>query len=107
MHNLPVILQAQGSGIMQVVFFLAIIVIFYFFMIRPQVKKQKTEKQFRESLQKGAKIVTIGGVHGRIVDVNERTFTVEIDTNVKVRLEKSAVSAEATRSLETNVVKAS
>ena len=92
---------------MQVVFFLAIIVIFYFFMIRPQVKKQKTEKQFRESLQKGAKIVTIGGVHGRIIDVNDRTFTVEIDTNVKVRLEKSAVSAEATRSLETNVVKAS
>lgn len=85
---------------MQLVFLVAIIVVFYFFMIRPQVKKQKQEKEFRESLQKGAKIVTIGGIHGRILEVNDKTFLVEIDSNVKVRLEKSAVSADATRGLE-------
>ncbi len=95
-----ILLQQQGGGAMQLVFLVAIIVVFYFFMIRPQVKKQKLEKNFRESLEKGAKIVTIGGIHGRIVEVNEKTFLVEIDSNVKVRLEKSAVSADATRGLE-------
>ena len=84
---------------MQLVFLVAIIVVFYFFMIRPQMKKRKQEKEFRESIQKGAKIVTIGGIHGRILEVNETTFMVEIDTNVKVRLEKSAISADATRTL--------
>ncbi|MBP6533274.1 MAG: preprotein translocase subunit YajC [Bacteroidia bacterium] len=92
--------QQQGGGAMQLVFLVAIIVVFYFFMIRPQMKKQKQEKEFRESLQKGAKVVTIGGIHGRILEVNDRTFMVEIDTNVKVRVEKSAVSADATRGLE-------
>jgi preprotein translocase subunit YajC len=95
-----ILLQQQGGGGMQIVFLIAIIVVFYFFMIRPQMKKQKTEKQFRESLQKGAKVVTIGGIHGRIIDVSDRTFLVEIDSNVKVRVEKSAISADATRSLD-------
>ncbi len=85
---------------MQIVFLVSIIVVFYLFMIRPQVKKQKAEKTFRETLTKGAKVVTIGGIHGRIVEVNDKTFMVEIDTNVKVRVEKSAVSADATRALE-------
>ena len=77
-----------------------IIVIFYFFMIRPQMKKAKLEKQFKDSLQKGDKIVTIGGIHGRIVEVADTTFLIEIDSNVKVRLEKSAVSAEATKQFQ-------
>lgn len=85
---------------MNIVFLLSIIVVFYFFMIRPQVKKQKQEKEFRESLTKGAKIVTIGGIHGRIIEVNDRTFLVEIDSNVRVKLEKTAVSADATRTLD-------
>src|SRR4051812_41446772 len=100
---ISILLQAQGSNAMSLVFLVAIIVVFYFFMIRPQMKKQKVERDFRNSLQKGAKIVTIGGIHGRIIEVNEKTFMVEIDTNVKVRLEKSAVSAEATKAIESNV----
>ncbi|HNP49701.1 MAG TPA: preprotein translocase subunit YajC [Bacteroidia bacterium] len=99
---LSILLQAsgQGGGIMQIVFLVSIIVVFYLFMIRPQVKKQKAEKEFRETLTKGTKVVTIGGIHGRILEVNDRTFMIEIDTNVKVRVEKSAVSAEATKSLD-------
>ena len=77
---------------------LLIIVIFYFFMIRPQSKKMKEEKSFREGLGKGDKIVTLGGIHGRIVEVQEKIFMVEIDTNVKVRMEKTGISAEATKS---------
>ena len=61
------------------------------------MKKSKLERQFKETLQKGDKIITIGGVHGRIVEIADTTFLVEIDSNVKVRLEKSAVSAEATK----------
>ena len=94
--------QPQGGGSMQLLFLVAIIFVFYFFMIRPQMKKQKVEKEFRNTLEKGAKVVTIGGLHGRILDVSDRTFLIEIDSekNVKVRVEKSAISAEATKALE-------
>lgn len=85
---------------MQVVFLVAIIVVFYFFMIRPQMRKQKAEQNFRTTLEKGAKIVTIGGIHGRIVEVSDKTFLVEVDSNVKMRIEKSAISAEATKALD-------
>ena len=105
MNNLIfVILQnQQGGGAMQLVFLAAIVVVFYFFMIRPQMKKQKTEREFRTSLQKGAKVVTIGGIHGRIIEVNDTTFILEIDNNVKIKIEKSAISAEATKILDKNV----
>jgi preprotein translocase subunit YajC len=94
--------QPQGGGMMQMLFLVAIIVVFYFFMIRPQVKKQKAEQQFRNSLEKGTKVVTIGGIHGKIVEVTEKTFLIEIDTNVRVRCERSAISADATKALEGN-----
>ncbi len=95
---LSIILQAQGNPAMSNLLMIGMIVIvFYFFMIRPQMKKAKTEKQFKESITKGDKIVTIGGVHGKIVDVNDKTFLLEIDNNVRVKIEKSAVSAEATK----------
>ena len=101
MTNLLIILQAQGgSGMMQLVFLVAIIGVFYFFMIRPQMKKQKMEAKFRSTLEKGTKVVTIGGIHGRIVEVQDTTFMIEIDSNVKVKVEKTAVSAEATKALE-------
>ncbi len=105
MYNLISILpQAQqGGGMMQMVFLLAIVVVFYFFMIRPQVRKQKAEKEFRTTLEKGAKVVTIGGIYGKIVEVNDKTFMLEIDNNVKVKIEKSAISAEATKAIEQNV----
>ena len=90
--------SAPGGGAMgQLVMILLIIVIFYFFMIRPQMKKAKQEKVFKEGLVKGDKVVTIGGVHGKIVDVAETTFIVEVDNNVKLKIEKTAVSAEATK----------
>jgi preprotein translocase subunit YajC len=108
MNLLSIFLQAPaaGGGYGSILFLVLIIVVFYFFMIRPQTKKAKLEREFRESLQKGAKVVTIGGIHGRILEVNETTFMVEIDTNVKVRVEKTAVSADATKAVNSNVEKA-
>lgn len=94
-----IILQAPAGpgGMANLVMILLIIVIFYFFMIRPQMKKSKLERQFKETLQKGEKVITIGGLHGKIVEIADTTFLIEVDANVKVRLEKSAISAEATK----------
>ena len=81
----------------------AIFVVMYFFMIRPQTKKAKDQKTFLDSLQKGDKIVTVAGIHGRILKVNENgTIDVEIDTNTKVVMERSGISMEYTRTLQQN-----
>ena len=91
------ILLEAGGGIQQFMMIGLIIIVFYFFMIRPQMKKAKDEKQFKESIKKGDKVVTIGGVHGKVLEVNDKTFMMEIDNNVKVKIEKSGISAEATK----------
>ncbi len=77
--------------------FILIIVVIYFFMIRPQAKKAKEQKKFRENIQKGDKVVTIGGLHGKVLEVEDNTFVVDIGSNQKVTLEKSAVSMESTQ----------
>ncbi len=77
-----------------------IAVVFYFFMIRPQVKKQKDQKKYVNELKKGDRVVTTAGIHGRIIDVAETTFLVEVD-NGKIRFDKSAISLEASKALNT------
>ena len=67
------------------------IVVFYFFMIRPQQKKQKELKKFRENLAIGDKVVTIGGVHGKILEINDTTVLINSEGS-KIRFEKSAIS---------------
>jgi preprotein translocase subunit YajC len=76
-----------GNAIMLVL----IIVIFYFFMMRPQMKKQKELKKFRENLAVGDKVVTIGGIHGKILAVDESTILIATESG-KLRLDKTAVS---------------
>lgn len=83
-----------GSGYFMLIFLGLMILVFYFFMIRPQQKKQKQVQQFRENLKKGDKVVTIGGIHGKISDVQEGTFTIEIADNVKITIEKAAVAID-------------
>ena len=83
----------------QFIFLIPIMLVFYFFMIRPQMKKSKQQKKFREEIGKGDKIVTIGGLHGKILEVEETTFIVELYDKTHVRLEKSAVSMETTMAL--------
>lgn len=98
MLNTLLMTGAQGSGNPIATFlpFILIIVVFYFFMIRPQMKKAKDQKLFRENIKKGDKIVTIGGIHGKIVDVQETTFTIEVEGGNKLKIEKSAVSMDST-----------
>ena len=93
MNVLNVLLQAGGGGAMSsIIMLVAIIVIFYFFMIRPQQKRQKEEKKFREALTKGQRVVTIGGLHGKIAYVRETTVLIEVANDVKIEVEKTAVA---------------
>ena len=68
-----------------------IIVVFYFFMIRPQMKKQKEVAAFRNSLAKGDKVVTTGGIYGKIIEMKDTTVLLQVDDNVKLRVDKAAI----------------
>ena len=96
MNNLlNVLLMTQPTGdqnpIMSFLPLLLIIVVFYFFMIRPQMKKQKDLRKYRESLQKGDKVITTGGIYGKINALKDNHIIVEIDDNVKIKIDKSAI----------------
>lgn len=93
MDFLTIILQepASPSPLTSLLPLLLIIVVFYFFMIRPQVKKQKELKNYRSAISKGEKIVTTGGVYGKVTDVKDQTLTVEIADNVRIKVDKNAV----------------
>jgi len=84
---------------------LLIIVVFYFFMIRPQMKKAKDHKKFVEELKKGDKVITTAGIHGKIVDLNETTFLIEVESGTKIRFEKSSVSLESSKALNQSAAK--
>jgi preprotein translocase subunit YajC len=101
-----ILLQASAGGLGSygsLVPMVLIIVVFYFFMIRPQVKKQKDQKKYVEELKKGDRVITTAGIHGRIIDLNDTTFLVEVE-NGKIRFDKSAISLESSRALNTPVV---
>ncbi len=73
---------------------IAIIVVFYFFMIRPQAKKLKDQKNFVSNLQKGDRVITQSGIHGKIVELDPAYVVLEVDHNVRIKFEKSAISLE-------------
>jgi preprotein translocase subunit YajC len=91
-----ILAQAEAGGsqamIYQVVMWVGIIGVFYFFMIRPQQKKQKEQKELLGNLKKGDQVVTIGGIHARIYTVEDATVTLELDKGVKLTVDKSAIS---------------
>jgi preprotein translocase subunit YajC len=84
------------SPVPSFVFLLLIIVVFYFFMIRPQMKKQKDLKSYRENLSKGDKVVTTGGIYGKLLDIKDQTVTVEIADNVRIKIDKNAILKDNT-----------
>ena len=80
-----------GSGMMNLVMIVMLIAIFYFFMIAPQQKKQKKINAFRESLKKGDKVMTAGGIYGRIREINDTFVLLEIDNNVTIKIDKNSI----------------
>ncbi|MCK4921529.1 MAG: preprotein translocase subunit YajC [Bacteroidales bacterium] len=96
MNLLTIFLQTPAAGdqpnaLTSLLPLLLIIVVFYFFMIRPQVKKQKELKTYRSGIQKGDKIVTTGGIYGKVTDIKDQTITVEIAENIRIKIDKNAV----------------
>jgi len=92
--NSIILLQQQGGeggGMTGMLMIVAMIVIFYFFMIRPQNKKQKEIKKAREAMQTGDKVVTAGGIHGKIKEVADNTLIIEIAPGVSIKVDKSSV----------------
>lgn len=87
---------AEGGGIMSFLPLVLIVLVFYLFFIRPQMKKSKDQKKYREAIKKGDKVVTIGGIHGKIVEVQETTFTIEVEGQNRLRIEKTAVAMDNT-----------
>jgi preprotein translocase subunit YajC len=97
-----ILLQAQqGSGWTSMVFMLLIIVVFYFFMIRPQQKKAKDQKKFIEEVKVGDRVVTVGGAHGRVAELEDDTFVLEVERGGRIRYSKSAISLESTKAANT------
>jgi len=90
--NTILLQDAAGSaGLMNILMIVALIVIFYFFMIRPQQKKQNEIKKFREGIKNGDKVITAGGIYGKVRSVNDTTFVLEIADGVKITIDKGSV----------------
>ena len=94
--NMFAILQAapaagQGGGLSMWIMLALIFVVMWFFMIRPQKKQQKELQNFRDSLKKGDKVVTIGGIYGTVAEIKEDSVLIEVDHNVKIRVSKQAL----------------
>jgi len=79
------------------ILFGGIAIIFYCFMNRPQQKKQKDQKKFINEIKKGDSIVTIGGIHGKITDMDEETVTIDVEKGARIKFERSAISLEASK----------
>ena len=89
--------QGGGSPWSSLIFIILLIVVSWLFFIRPQSKKAKEEQKFREGLQKGDKVVTIGGFHGKVVEVKDTTVVISLAPNTEVEVEKSALVQNASR----------
>ena len=96
MNTLLIVLQQQSNGLMNFLPLILIIVVFWFFMIRPQMKRQKELKNFRDSLKKGDKIVTTGGIYGKVLEIGDYYIIMEVEGQNRLIIDKSAVIKDMT-----------
>ncbi len=93
---MPFLIQAQpdatSSLISTIIMFLAIFLIFYFLIIRPQQKRAREHQKLIESLKKGDRVITSSGIHGRVVGLDDKTVLLEVDDGVKIKFEKAAIA---------------
>jgi preprotein translocase subunit YajC len=99
MYSILLQAQQQSNPYFQFIFFGAIIVVFYFFMIRPQQKKAKDQKKFIDEIKRGDAVVTVGGAHGTVAELEGDTFILEVEKGGRIRFNKSAISMEATKAV--------
>ena len=95
------LLQTQGQGgYGTIIMIVLIFAVMWFFMIRPQRKQQKELQNFRDSLKKGDKVVTIGGIYGTVCEIKENNVLIEVDNNVKIRVSKNALVKDFTETVQ-------
>ncbi len=92
-----ILLQAGGNQMGSILMMVAMFAVFFFFFIKPQQKKQKEQKKLMKEMEKGDFVVSLGGIHGKIVAVDENTVTLDVDRGSKLTLEKSSISTELTK----------
>lgn len=85
--------NTKSSGVWSIVMMVAVVIIFYLFFIRPQSKKNKELKKFRDGLKKGDKVITAGGVHGKILEVQDSTVIIETEGQGRLKVEKMSVTS--------------
>lgn len=103
MNMLLVLLQeapAKGNPLTSFLPLILILVVFWLFMIRPQMKKQKEVKKYRESIQKGDKVVTIGGIYGKINEVKDRTVILDVGNNIILKVDRDAINRDMSDLME-------
>ena len=95
LNSILLMMQPQGeegsNPLMSFLPLVLIIVVFYFFMIRPQMKRQKETRKFREGLAKGDKVVTTGGIYGKITEIKETTIILEVAKDVQIKVDKNGI----------------
>lgn len=105
LSNFILLQQAQaanGQGLSSMIMIVALIAIFYFFMIRPQQKRQKEIRKFREGIKVGDKVITAGGIYGKVRNINDTTFQIEIADGVKIIIDKGSVYPSAADAAQDN-----
>lgn len=101
-----IFLQTSGSGIGNYIMIPLMFLVIYLFMIRPQMKRQKNEKNFQSSIKKGAKVITTSGIHGKIIDLNDKDNTCVLETGAgKIKFERSAISMELSKKYSQQIIK--
>ena len=89
--------QSQGGGTSFLILMGGMLVVFYFFIFRPQQNKQKGQKKFIEEVKHGDRVITIGGIHGRIFEISDDTIILEVEKGGKIKIDKTAISFESTK----------
>ena len=95
----------KASGYSSIIMMVALIAIFYFFMIRPQSKRQKEIRKFREALAEGQKVITAGGIHGKVKSIKDNTVVVDIADNVRITVDKGSIYASTADTAHTTPTK--
>lgn len=88
--------EGESDPLMQMLPLLLIFVVVYMFFMRPQLKKQKEVKKYRENLQKGDKVVTVGGIYGKIADISETAITLDVGNNIRLKVDKNGILKDST-----------
>lgn len=90
-----------GSDFTSFLPIIGMVAIFYFFFIRPQQKKAKDTKKYLEEIKKNDRVVTVGGIHGKVIELSDTTVLIDVDRGTKLLVEKSSISLEASKRLNT------